>query len=139
MVRLYRIYFDFFLQTNIPILHPIRINQIDTVNKNMFITIEQMNSFAYTNAYQSNRFVAIYAQQTNSLQFVNFDGIAAGVSRDAYMLTVFICCLLVLLFALIEYVSPSLNKCNYLNITTAIIPCFNSQIITCTPNTRICS
>ena len=88
--------------------------------------MERLDAFQFSNAYTSNRLVAIYAQQRNQSKLVDFEGIAAGVSRDVYMLAVLICCLLVGLFAFIEHVRPS-HKFNCLDIATAVLPCFNSQ------------
>jgi hypothetical protein len=72
--------------------------------------------------------VAIYAHQINSTTLIDFSGIAAGVSLDVYLLTIVFCCLLVLLFALIEYVMPSKYFVNHWNIISAIVPCFNNQV-----------
>ena len=85
-----------------------------------------MDAFKFTNAYQSDRLVAIYAQQRKQSKFVDFDGIAAGVSLDVYMLAVIICCLLVGLFAFIEHVRPS-HKFNCMDVATTVLPFFNCQ------------
>ncbi len=85
-----------------------------------------MDAFQFTNAFESDRLVAIYAQQRNQPKFVDFEGIAADVSWDVYMLAIIICCLLVELFAFIEHVRPS-HKFSCLDIATAVLPCFNCQ------------
>ena len=90
------------------------------------MTTERMDAFQFTNAFSSGRLAVIYAQQWNHSKFVDFEGIAAGVSRDVYMLAMIICCLLVGLFAFIEHVRPS-HKFNCLDIATAVLPFFNSQ------------
>jgi hypothetical protein len=87
---------------------------------------ERIDAFQLTNAFESDRFVAIYAQQMGQLKFVDFEGIAAGVSRDVYMLAIIFCCLLAGLFAFIEQVRPS-HKFNCLDVATAVLPCFNNQ------------
>jgi hypothetical protein len=46
--------------------------------------------------------VAIYVQHKNNTKFIDFQGIAAGVSLDVYLLTLVICLLLLILFALID-------------------------------------
>ncbi len=101
-------------------------NTIDTSENPAYITIERMDSFQFTNAYSSDRLVAIYAQQRNHSKFADFKGIAAGVSWDVYMLAILICCLLGGLFAFIEHMRPS-HKFNCLDVATAVFPCFNSQ------------
>jgi len=90
------------------------------------ITSQRMNAFQFTNAFAPRKLVAIYAQQSNNLNFIDFQGIAAGIALEVYLLTIIICCLLVLLFTVIEHVRPE-NKFNCLDIATAILPCFNSQ------------
>jgi hypothetical protein len=85
-----------------------------------------MDPFQFTNPHWSSKFVAIYAQHSENLNFIDFQGIAAGVSWDVYLLTIIICCLLVLLFAFIECVRPS-KKWNAWDVTLAVLPCFNSQ------------
>jgi hypothetical protein len=85
-----------------------------------------MNDFQYTNILRPIRYVAIYAQQTNRSKFVDFQGIAAGVSLDVYLVAIAIYCLLIILFAFIEYLRPS-KKFNLLDTATAIVPCFNNQ------------
>jgi hypothetical protein len=42
-----------------------------------------MTGFQFTNAYFSGRLVALYAQP-NDATFINFSGIAAGISIDIY-------------------------------------------------------
>jgi hypothetical protein len=87
-----------------------------------------MNAFQFTNAFSPNRLVAIYAQHRNQSKFVDFEGIAAGVSRDVYLLAIIICCLLVGLFAFIEHMRPFHLEFHLWHVTTAILPCFNSQV-----------
>jgi hypothetical protein len=106
---------------------PIQNDKFDTVENGVYITAERMESFQYTNAYRANRFVAIYAQQTNHTKFVDFEGLAAGVSLDVYALTIVICWLLYLLFVLIDYMKPS-NEFNRWNIAIAISPFFNWHV-----------
>ncbi len=62
-----------------------------------------MEAFEFTNAFASNRLVAIYSQQRSQSKYADFEGIAAGVSRDVYMLAIVFCCLLVGLFALLKH------------------------------------
>ena len=81
-------------------------NTIDTVNDGAYITTERMDAFQFTNAFESDRLVAIYAQQRNQSKFVDFEGIAAGVSWDVYLFAIIICCLLNGLFAFIEHMRP---------------------------------
>jgi hypothetical protein len=58
-----------------------------------------MRSFQFTNPYDKQGAVIIHAQQMHARQrpLIDFNGLAAGVSREAYMLTITIC---LLLFAL---------------------------------------
>jgi len=91
-------------QTDLRSLHPMQYNEIDTPNDIAIITINRMNAFQFTNAFVTSKFVAIYAQQRNNATFIDFTGIAAGVSLDVYLLTIVICCLLVILFVLIKFV-----------------------------------
>ena len=86
-----------------------------------------MDEFQFTNAYTSDRVVAIYAQQRNQSKFVDFEVIAAGISWDVYLRVIIICCLLVGLFAFIEHMRPFHSEFYFWNVTTAILPCFNSQ------------
>jgi len=113
-----------FVRTN-----PIQHDQVDTLNEGVYVTTERIESFQFTNAYFTDKFVAIYAQQKNHTKYADFKGIAAGVAVNVYLLSIIICCLLVVLFALIEYVNPS-HKYNCWHISTAILPCFNSQVLT---------
>lgn len=83
-----------------------------------------MNSFEYTNAFHASQLVAVY--EINQTKFLDFVGVAAGVSFNCYLLTMAICCLLVFLFTLINVARPS-NQFNLWNIISAILPCFNSQ------------
>jgi hypothetical protein len=96
------------------------------VNHAPIITPERFAAFQFTNALRPNRAVAVYTQQVHHTKFIDFKGLAAGVSRDVYLLMIVISCLLVALFTFIEYVRPS-NKFNFLDITTAMLPCFNGQ------------
>ena len=77
--------------------------------------------------------MAVYAQHKNQTKFIDFNGIAAGVSREVYLLALSICCLLIILFAIIEYVKQS-NKFNLWDVILAVLPCFNSQARKNTPN-----
>jgi hypothetical protein len=86
-----------------------------------------MDAFQFTNAYKYDRFIAIYAQHRNQSKFVDFEGIAAGVSRDVYLLAIICCCLLVGLFALIERIRSFHSEFSFWNVATAILPCFSSQ------------
>ncbi len=62
--------------------------------------IEEMESFQFTNAYYADGAVIIHAQQQqNHSRLIDFNGLAAGVSRQVYMLTIVICGLLLLLQA----------------------------------------
>jgi hypothetical protein len=85
-----------------------------------------MESFEYTNAFQVVQLVAIYTQQMNKTSFVDFTGIAAGVSLETYIVTIIACFLLVLVFIIINYLNPS-ETFSYWHITTVILPCFNGQ------------
>jgi hypothetical protein len=102
-------------------------NTIDTLIIGPYISIERMDAFHFTNAYKSSRLVAIYSQPTNHSKFIYFEGIAAGVSWDVYMLATIICCLLVGLFAFIEHMRPFHSEFCFWNVTIAILPCFNGQ------------
>jgi uncharacterized membrane protein YhaH (DUF805 family) len=86
-----------------------------------------MDAFQFTNALLSEQLVAIYAQQKNQSNYVDFEGIAAGVSWDVYMLAIIICCLLVGLFAFIERMRSFHSEFYLWHVATAILPCFNSQ------------
>ena len=86
-----------------------------------------MDAFQFTNAFSSDRLIAVYAQQRHQSKLVDFEGIAAGVSRDVYMLAFIICCLLVGLFAFIEHMRPFHLEFYFWHVTTAVLPCFNSQ------------
>jgi hypothetical protein len=86
-----------------------------------------MDAFQFTNANKYDRLIAVYAQQRNYSQFVNFEGIASGVSRDVYLLAIIFCCLLVGLFALIERIRSFHSEFYFWNVATAILPCYNSQ------------
>jgi hypothetical protein len=66
------------------------------------------------------------AQHKNNTKLIDFKGIAAGVSLDVYIIAIITYFLLVILFALTEYVRPS-NKFNAWDIATAIVPCFDGQ------------
>ena len=107
---------------------PIHSDRIDTLNRPLYITPDRMNAFQFTNAHDATRMVAVYAQQLNNTKLIDFGGVAAGVSLNVYLITIVFCCLLVLLFALIEYVIPSNSFVNYWNISSAVLPCFNSQV-----------
>jgi len=100
---------------------------IDIPSNHAHITIERMDAFQFANAHKADRYVAVYAQHMNHQKFVHLDGIAAGVSLDAYLLTIFTCCSLHILFAFIEYARPS-NAFSSFNVASAILPCFNCQV-----------
>jgi general stress protein CsbA len=94
---------------------------------------EFIDAFQFTNAIVPAKLVAIYAQQRNQATYINFSGIAAGIPLHIYLLILLICCLLVILFAVIEYSRPS-KKSHLWDVATAILPCFNSQARENTPN-----
>jgi hypothetical protein len=86
-----------------------------------------MNALQFTNAFSPDRRVAVYAQQQTLSKFVDFERIAAGISLDVYGFAIIICCLLVGLFAFIEHVRSFHSEFYIWRVTTAILPCFNSQ------------
>jgi hypothetical protein len=102
-------------------------NTIDIAYDDAFITTERIDALQFTNAYSSDRFYAIYAQQRKSSKLVDFAGIAAGVSRDVYLLAIIFCCLLVGIFALIEHTRPFHSEFHFWHVTTSVLPCFSCQ------------
>ena len=46
-----------------------------------------MKTFQFTNAYSTARFVAVYSQQSEGNSIFNFNGIAADISIDVYLIT----------------------------------------------------
>ena len=86
-----------------------------------------MDAFQFTNAYSSDRLVAVYAQQRNQSKFVDFEGIAAGVSWDVYVLAILMWCMLVGLFAFIEHMRPFNSEFYLWHVTTVVLPCFHGQ------------
>jgi hypothetical protein len=71
-----------------------------------------MDAFQFTNAYASNRLVAVYAQQRRQSKFVDFEELAAGVSQYVWVLAIISCCLLIGLFAVIEHMRLRLERAN---------------------------
>jgi hypothetical protein len=102
-------------------------NTIDTAKDYAYITTERMGAFQFTNAFTSSRLVGVYAQQKTQSKLVDFEGIVAGVSLDVYLLTLITCCLLVGLFAFIEYMRPFHSEFYFWHVTAVILPCFNCQ------------
>jgi hypothetical protein len=102
-------------------------DEIDVINSRAYITPERIHTFQYTNAFTADSLVAIYVQQRNDTKFIDFNGVAAGVSANVYVFTIAICCLLVILFVYIDYVRPSSNF-NFFYTAMAILPCFNGQV-----------
>ena len=92
-----------------------------------------MDVFQYTNAIRALRIAAVYSLPVDQMKFVDFNGVAAGVSYDVYVMAMIICCLLMLLFALIEHLRPS-NKFGCFEYATAILPCVSHQARTHIPN-----
>ena len=80
---------------------------VDTINNGVLITPDRMNEFQFTNAHDKTILLAIYAQNKNHTKLIDFTGLAAGISMEIYLLTIVFCCLLLILFAFIEYVRPS--------------------------------
>lgn len=107
-------------------MHPIENDNIDTLNEGVYITVDRMEAFQFTNAHSYINFLAIYAQQVNNTQFVTFSGMAAGIVLDVYVLTLVVCCILIILFASIAYLRQS-HEFNWWDMTTAIVPCFYGQ------------
>ncbi len=107
-------------------MYPVQINQIDTFNEEAFITPERLDAFSITNAHAPTKMVAVYAQHMNQAKFVDFNGIAAGVSTDVYLLMVAFCCLLIMLFAFIEHVRPS-NINDLWDFVSTVVPCLSCQ------------
>jgi hypothetical protein len=111
----------------------IHFDEIDTINDGHYITPELMDVFQFTNAVTPTKLVSVYAQRQNQAAYFNFSGIAAGIPLHIYLRILLICCLLVILFAFIEYLRPS-NTFNLWDVATAILPCLSSQARENTPN-----
>jgi hypothetical protein len=63
-------------------------------------------SFQYTNAYFTTRLVGIYAQPGDAT-LIHLRGVTAGIPFDVYVIMLLLWCVLVLLFAFIDYLRPS--------------------------------
>jgi hypothetical protein len=89
-----------------------------------------MSAFQFTNAMRANRLFAIYAQQKNHSELVDFNGLMAGVQLNVYVFVIVISCLLVVLFALIDYARPAHNQGHFecWHILIAVFPTINGHV-----------
>jgi hypothetical protein len=77
------------------------------MNSGVYITPERLDAFMFSNPLDPTKLVVVYAQKLNRTNFIDFKGVAAGVSYDVYLLAIAICCLLMLLFVFIEFLMPT--------------------------------
>jgi hypothetical protein len=86
------------------------LSSIDTGYYGAYISEERMKAFQFTNAYTTDRSVAVYSQEQNAGSMMNFSKISAGISLNVYIIMVVFWCALIFLFAIIERVRPSCEQ-----------------------------
>jgi len=101
---------------------------IDSPSYHAYISLERHAAFQFTNAYFKETPIAIYAQEQQATTNINFAGITAYISLDAYAVMILSWTVLVSLFALIDKANHSSNGIsNWWNIAISTMPYSNSQ------------